>query len=464
MSNSTVDPDCSQAWRVRPSVVLLAIAAGVVLLIALIVTGVWVASHRRLAAELAKVRTAGEPLAAEDMEAFYLAPPAEQDTTQLWLSALAPLDTPNFKADAVGLPFVSEGASPIPPVEQPWAQLSAAEQFLAKYQASLDGMHQAARLGGRARFPTKFADGLAMLLPHVQRLRFASQLLELESAVNMHRERQEAAVESVLAMFAAARSLEQEPLLISQLVRMALDGKARDRLAWLLSVASLDDEQLARFDQELAASDYQTQLRRALLGERSFGIQLFADPAKLGPEANSVGIIPKFTLGLTRASDETLYLQIMAQAIAAAGNTGPARTQAIADTDAMVNQLASQTGAKLRFPITLLMLPAMTSVAHSVSRNEAHRDATRLALAIERFRSQRGSLPTTLDDLVPGYFDSLPLDPFSGKSLLYRNTDANEYVVYSVGSNGLDDGGSSEPENQPADVVMRVKLLKQQQP
>jgi hypothetical protein len=425
----------------------------------LIVTGAWLASHRRLAAELAKVGAAGEPATAEEMEVFYLAPPPEQDTTQLWLSAFAPLDTPEFNADAAGLPFVSERASPIPPLDQPWPQLTAAEQFLAKYQASLDGMRQAARLGGRARFPTTFADGLAMLLPHVQRSRIASQLLALESAVNMHHGQQDAAVESVLAMFAAARSLEQEPILISQLVRMALDGKAREQLAWLLSVTSLDDDQLARFDADLAASDYQKSLHRGLLGERAFGIQLFADPAKLGPEANSVGTIPQFTLGLTRASDETLYLQIMAQAIGAADNTGPARTQTIADADAMVKQLAGQTGAKLRFPITLLMVPALSSFVDAVSRNEAHRDATRLAVAIARFRDKQGVLPSTLDELVPRFIDSLPIDPYSGKSLLYLNADANEYVVYSVGNNGLDDGGSSEPENQPADIVVRVKTI-----
>jgi hypothetical protein len=431
--------------------VLLAGAAGLVILVTLIFTGAWVASNRRLAAELAKVRAAGEPSSAEEIEAFYRSPPPAQDTTQLWLSAAARLDTPQFRADAASLPFVGDGADAIPLAGEAWPQLAAAEQFLANYRVSLDEMHQAARQGGRARFPTRFEEGITMRLPHVQNQRTVVQLLALESAVRLHRGRPDEAAESVLAMFAAARSLEQEPILISQMVRMALDGKARERLAWLLSAGALDDEQLARFDAELAMCDYQAASRRGLLGERCLGIQVFANPALLDPQTAPVVKV----LGLTRAGDEALYLQIMAEMIAAAENTGIARTQAAADTDAQIRRLAAQTSAKLRFPITLLMVPALTSFAETVNRNEAHRDATRLAVAIERFRLSQGRPPSTLDELVPKYSESLPSDPFDGASLRYR-VDADEYVVYSVGSNLADDGGSSEPSAQPADVVVRI--------
>ena len=252
-------------WRIGPGLILSIGAGGLFLLLILVVTGAWVGNHRRLNVELERIRAAGEPASAEEIEEFYQAPSAGQDTTQLWLAAFAPLDTPQFQSDAKGLPFVGDGPNSIPWPNEPWPQLESAEQFLSRYRQSLDEMHQAARQGGRARFPTRFADGVAMLLPHVQQLRAGARLLALESAVNAHRNQPDAAVESIAAMFAAARSLEQGPVIISQLVRMAVDSVARDRATWLLSAQTLDDGQLARIDAELSACDYDKPLYRAIL-------------------------------------------------------------------------------------------------------------------------------------------------------------------------------------------------------
>ena len=63
-----------------------------------------------------------------------------------------------------------------------------------------------------------------------------------------------------------------------------------------------------------------------------------------------------------------------------------------------------------------------------------------VAIALERFRRDRGSVPATLPDLVPRYMAAVPIDPFSGKPLLFR-VSADAYTIYSVGYNGQDDRG-----------------------
>jgi hypothetical protein len=50
----------------------------------------------------------------------------------------------------------------------------------------------------------------------------------------------------------------------------------------------------------------------------------------------------------------------------------------------------------------------------------------------------------------------LPIDPFDGAPLRYR-IDATEYVIYSVGKDGVDQGGKSEPPNQADDLAVRVR-------
>jgi hypothetical protein len=66
---------------------------------------------------------------------------------------------------------------------------------------------------------------------------------------------------------------------------------------------------------------------------------------------------------------------------------------------------------------------------------------TRVAVSVERFRRDHaGALPATLQDLVPTYLASVPLDPLSGAPLLYR-TNPEAYTIYSIGTNQQDDGG-----------------------
>ena len=85
---------------------------------------------------------------------------------------------------------------------------------------------------------------------------------------------------------------------------------------------------------------------------------------------------------------------------------------------------------------------------------------SRIAVAIERYRRTHGeSLPAGLTDLVPNYLAELPEDPLTGKPLLYR-IDADAYLVYSVGSNGKDDGGSLLLQAPNADTGIRVLIRK----
>ena len=70
----------------------------------------------------------------------------------------------------------------------------------------------------------------------------------------------------------------------------------------------------------------------------------------------------------------------------------------------------------------------------------------RLELAIQAWRLEHGELPESLNELVPEIIAEIPVDPFDpeGRLMRYLQTDEgneNGYILYSVGSNGVDDGG-----------------------
>jgi hypothetical protein len=74
----------------------------------------------------------------------------------------------------------------------------------------------------------------------------------------------------------------------------------------------------------------------------------------------------------------------------------------------------------------------------------AHRDARiwllLVACAVERYHVGHDAYPESLETLVPEYLESVPRDPLGVGILRYRLTDSG-YLLYSVGGNGMDDGG-----------------------
>jgi hypothetical protein len=88
----------------------------------------------------------------------------------------------------------------------------------------------------------------------------------------------------------------------------------------------------------------------------------------------------------------------------------------------------------------------MTSDHHeSLVFKQAVLNLARSAVALERFRLREGAYPDELTRLVPDLLASVPDDPVTGEALHYRRKDSGGFVVYSVGMDGQDNGGTPPP-------------------
>ncbi len=68
-----------------------------------------------------------------------------------------------------------------------------------------------------------------------------------------------------------------------------------------------------------------------------------------------------------------------------------------------------------------------------------------VGMALEAYQTKNGQYPETLELLKKDYLKELPKDLFSGKDLVYRREFAG-YLLYSVGPNGVDEGGRKDGE------------------
>jgi hypothetical protein len=113
-------------------------------------------------------------------------------------------------------------------------------------------------------------------------------------------------------------------------------------------------------------------------------------------------------------------------------------------------------------PITWVMmrLQRWRSIQKAEMRHKrviAHERLLATELALRCYESEQGHAPMGLEQLVPEYFQHVPQDPFSGKPVIYR-PQGTHWLMYSVGEDGLDDGGKPVSRSVPG-TIMRGDLF-----
>jgi hypothetical protein len=98
--------------------------------------------------------------------------------------------------------------------------------------------------------------------------------------------------------------------------------------------------------------------------------------------------------------------------------------------------------ASVRYSMSAALIPNLTRTTLTTVRAETLRRLTVTAIAQKRYELRHGSAPATLEALVPDFISAVPTDLMSGEPLRYRVTES-DWVLYSVGEDGVDNDGDS---------------------
>jgi hypothetical protein len=66
-------------------------------------------------------------------------------------------------------------------------------------------------------------------------------------------------------------------------------------------------------------------------------------------------------------------------------------------------------------------------------------------VALKCYKLEHGDLPDSLEQLVPDYIKTVPLDPFDEKPIRYSK---EKKMLYSIGEDLIDSGGPTEDERK----------------
>ena len=98
------------------------------------------------------------------------------------------------------------------------------------------------------------------------------------------------------------------------------------------------------------------------------------------------------------------------------------------------------------------------SIRSRTLRSQVFQDHALIAISLALHQRKNGRLPATLDGLTLPSGAPLPLDPFTGVNYLYRPEGETDYLLYSPGPNGLDEGGLIRHRYEDGDWVWRLHL------
>lgn len=92
--------------------------------------------------------------------------------------------------------------------------------------------------------------------------------------------------------------------------------------------------------------------------------------------------------------------------------------------------------------MTAFLAPVVTPARLRHTDNEGQNALLITALALHAYHLEHGAYPTALSELVPAYLARVPDDPFALSGPVRYRRNGAAFVLYSVGPDGKDDGGT----------------------
>lgn len=269
-------------------------------------------------------------------------------------------------------------------------------------------------------------DPLATLLPHIQKCRTVTSLLQYDGYLSALEKNPNRGISAARAALAVARAIGDEPFLVSQLVRIAIATVAAQTAMQVLAWGE-PTEGLAELQAELIAEAECAHLRTGLRGERGTLDTLFR-----GLQDGTIPAESWFTYLDIRNPGPEHYAAFRAYKALIPGDHAKALEILTAYVDAAKRPPHEQLAAlnaipipkgppeELRYILARHMVPACAKVAEAGLRCRANTLCAATGVACERFRLKHGRWPGTLTDLVPTYLPAVPQNPFDGQTLSYR--------------------------------------------
>jgi hypothetical protein len=455
----------------------------IVFVIALVVFGIGTVKHLRLKWKVTSLRRQLEERG-EKFSIARLAPPilSQSNTSDSLIRAanslqLAPWRLPHVMAIvAPGHARVSWQRNQLPARDAVdiWPEL------VSEVAASAEALEQIRQAADSViSFPLDYSQSYALRLPHLAPLKGSVVWLNAAMITDLRRNQLASAVSNLCAAVSTVRNYRVEPVLLSHLVHIAMASICVDMTWEALQHPGWSDSDLARLQVVWQQVDVTTGFDSALAMQRLWILDAIADFRRdpHGPKDLLVSSHPPSAgselWDLVKQVFENPKEGLYEIACRYPGYYAWRWWRSYGDEAAVINtiqrivdvsreyRLGGVRGAVFHTELgesgELMDSDPLEWSRLKYATNGLQRDLRKYvvtaqkremmlaAIALKRYSLAHGRLPDRLDDLVPRFLQSVPTDLFGGTPLHYRRRSEDTFLVYSVGLDGVDQGGDPKP-------------------
>lgn len=345
-----------------------------------------------------------------------------------------------------------------------WERLGA---FLDGHRELLDQI-RAMAAGSGPLYPLDLSQGWAMELPHLAPLRAFSRLLLADALSSGHAGNREGAAADIRAGLQLAARLQGEPLLVSQLVGVAIDNLMIEGVTGAYPEGGIPPALAADIARHFATNGISESIAQSMQTEAGISLDFFAQimESGWGGDADFMRIFDSgiadsvalplgswtgylYTSPLARPWQD-LDMQAYAQIMNEFETTLDMPFYEVQDQlDQLQREIDELPATRV---ITHNMLPSLLSIHTAIAQAEAQREIFLLGAAVESYANEHGAYPTNLNEVQGLANGASTIDPFTGAPYHYSSS-GNGFELYSVGRDLADDGGRNDLHD--GDIVWR---------
>ncbi len=358
-------------------------------------------------------------------------------------------------------------------VEPPASPEKAAELVLDIYRQTtgplIDALQAEAQKRRYSNFDINYDtdDPFAILLPYLAHWKGLGQQSATRAVAELRLKQPEAAFRDTLFCLHMSETLKDDPILISFLVSVALREIGISAVWYGLGTRQWNARQLEELQARIEGVNMLSQVRRALNWERVLGQRGIDGFARQFPHKMTFATLgSSMEEGAPRSMEGEMldkvlsylypkgwlyfesinYQRLFVEHLLRMAPSGQERVDLKA-----LDQAAKAMEQELEGPpvqavfrhqmLSRLLLPALARVMNRAVNSHMAGTMAATACALERFRLDHGKLPQALTELTPKYLKQAPIDAIDGQPLRYKVDAEGSYELYSIASNGVDEGG-----------------------
>ncbi|MEO8205345.1 MAG: hypothetical protein ABI615_04135 [Chthoniobacterales bacterium] len=289
-------------------------------------------------------------------------------------------------------------------------------------------------------------------------------VLSLRAVAYMEANRPDEAARDIMLMLRVVDTFSNDPSAISHLARMAYLSIATQKIREGIERGVWSASQLEKFENRLATENVLPELRQMLRTERGIFNETCMRWAQRDQSVMKAFFkdwydrpnIPRswYDESATPSWAYTLPWAGLYEDMAFFSRAIQGRLDILTHA----NVLNKNTCPEFPIPVGMqrgtclfstLSLPALESAGKKFIATQVNIDMTRIACALERYKIAYGMYPENPDQLVPQYIEKLPMDITSGNPYHYRRNAPDNFTLWSIGFDGVDDNAAPITRKNP---------------